>query len=201
MIEAHGRFDLHAARRVAAALHPFDCYWLEEPVQPGNEAVLSRFAAQCPIAVAAGERLHSIHDFSRLIAAGNVSVLQPDIIHAGGLIEIQKIAGLAEAHNLPVAPHNPNGPVATAASVAFDVVTSNFLIQEMLDPWDVAWRNEIVEGAPIVEGGYLEVSDRPGLGVTLDVARIRQHPYKAVDPGFYSNENVLDTVDLKSDYR
>lgn len=197
MIEAHGRFDLHSAARVAAALAPFNCYWLEEPLHPGNEAVLSQFAATCPIPVATGERSHSIIDYGRLFAAGNIAVVQPDVIHNGGVIETLKIAGLAEAHSVPVALHNPNGPVATAASLTLDAILPNVLVQEMLDPWDVAWRSEIVDYSPRVVDGYLLPSDRPGLGLELDIGRLKEHPYQDIDLNFYSEGSVLETVDLK----
>ena len=198
LIEGHGRFSLHSASRVAAALQPFDCYWFEEPLRPGNEKVLADFCASCPIPVATGERIHSAVEYGRLLSKGAVSVVQPDIIHAGGILETRKIATMADAFSVPVAPHNPNGPVATAATLALDIGMPNFLIQEMLEPWDVSWRHKVVDGAPRVVDGFLTVSDRPGLGVELDLANLAEYPYQPIDPSFYTKDSVLETTDLRN---
>src|SRR5205807_458096 len=95
--------------------------------------------------------------------------------------EVLRIAALAETWQVSVAPHNPNGPVATAATLMLDAVLPNFLIQELLAPWDAEWRHEVVEGCPSVRDGYLTIPDRPGLGVTLNVQEIVRHPYRPID--------------------
>ena len=196
MIEGHGRFDTLSAMRVAQALSPFDCYWFEEPLHPGNETVQADFARRSPIPVALGERLHSVIDYVRLFQTQGVSVVQPDVLHAGGILETIQIASMAEAQSVVVAPHNPNGPVATAATLAVDAVIPNFLVQEMLAPWDVSWRHQVVDHSPQVVDGYVEPNEGHGLGLALNHEVIEAHPFQPIDPNFYSDESVLDKVDL-----
>jgi galactonate dehydratase len=196
MIEAHGRFDVESAVRAARNLEPFACYWFEEPVPPGNATALADVSRRSPISVAAGERIHSRFDARELLTLNAVSVLQPDVVHTGGIVETCKIAALAETWFVPVAPHNPNGPVATAATLAVDAVLPNFLIQEMLAPWDVPWRDEVVEGSPRVIDGMLTIPDRPGLGVRLRHEHLSEHPYQPIDMSFYDENSILETVSL-----
>ena len=196
MIEGHGRFDVHSAIRVAGALAPFDGFWFEEPIPPGNAAAMAEVRRASPIQIATGERLFSRLDYRELLTAGGAAVIQPDVIHAGGIAETLAIASMAETWMVPVAPHNPNGPVATAASLVVDAVAPNALIQEMLAPWDAQWRHAVVEGGPQVVDGHLAIPDRPGLGIRLVPEEIARHPYQPVDLGFFGPASVLDTVDL-----
>jgi galactonate dehydratase len=196
MIEGHGRFDVHSAIRVATALAPFDAFWFEEPIPPGNAVAMAEVRRASPIQIATGERLFSRLDYRELLTAGGASVIQPDVIHAGGIAETLAIAAMAETWMVPIAPHNPNGPVATAASLVVDAVAPNVLIQEMLAPWDADWRHEVVEGSPVVVDGHLAIPDKPGLGVRLVPEEIARHPYQPVDLGFFGPASVLDTVDL-----
>ncbi len=196
LIEGHGRFDVHSAIRVANALAPFDCFWFEEPIPPGNAAAMAEVRRASPIQIATGERLFSRFDYRELLTAGGASVIQPDVVHAGGIAETLAIAAMAETWMVPVAPHNPNGPVATAATLVVDAIAPNALIQEMLTPWDADWRDEVVEGNPRVVDGHLAIPDRPGLGIRLIPEEIARHPYQPVDLNFFSPASVLDTVDL-----
>ena len=201
MIEGHGRFDVHSAIRVANALAPFDAFWFEEPIVPGNLAALAEVRRASPIQIATGERLFSRLDYRELLTAGAAAIVQPDVIHAGGIAETLAIASMAETWMVSVAPHNPNGPVATAASLVIDAVAPNVLIQEMLAPWDAEWRHAVVEGSPVVVDGHLAIPDRPGLGVRLVPEEIARHPYQPVDLGFFGPASVLDTVDLGGEGR
>ena len=196
MIEGHGRFDVHSAIRVARALAPFDGYWFEEPIPPGNAVAMAEVRRASPIQIATGERLFSRLDYRELLTAGGASVIQPDVIHAGGIAETLAIASMAETWMVPVAPHNPNGPVATAASLVVDAVAPNALIQEMLAPWDAQWRDSVVDGGSQVVDGHLAIPDRPGLGIRLVPEEIARHPYQPVDLGFFGPASVLDTVEL-----
>lgn len=196
MIEGHGRFDVHSAIRVARALDPFDAFWFEEPIPPGNPVALAEVRRASPIQIATGERSFSRLDYRELLTVGATAVIQPDVIHAGGIAETLAIAAMAETWMVPVAPHNPNGPVATAASLVVDAIAPNALIQEMLAPWDAPWRDTVVEGSPRVVDGHLAIPDRPGLGVGLVHEEIAKHPYQPVDLGFFGPASVLDTVDL-----
>jgi galactonate dehydratase len=188
LIEAHGRFDIHAAIQAARAVEPFDCFWYEEPVIPGNHAALRQLADAVSIPVATGERVYSRQDARELLELHAATVLQCDVCHCGGLEEIRKIAAVAETYSVAIAPHNPNGPVATAACLAIDAVTPNFMIQEMFTPWDVDWRDTVVIGSSRVVDGYIEVPDRPGLGVELVHDELAKHPFEAKDLQIFSRE-------------
>jgi galactonate dehydratase len=197
LIEGHGRFGVHGALTIARRLAPFGCMFFEEPVPPGNPDALLHVARQAPLPIAAGERAFSRQDARRMLELGAVHVLQPDVIHAGGIAETRDIAALAETWGVTIAPHNPNGAVATAATLMIDAVIPNFLIQEMLEPWDVPWRHLVVRGCPAVVGGRLAIPATPGLGVELDHQEIQRHPYKPVDLSFWSADSVMETVDLR----
>lgn len=197
LIEGHGRFSLHGALTVISSLQEFGCYFLEEPIPPGNPEALRHLAERSAIPIAAGERCYSRLDARRLIELGAVHILQPDVLHVGGIAEARAIASMAESWFIQIAPHNPNGVVATAATLAVDVVSPNFQIQEMLEPWDVPWRHEVVVGGPRVVDGHIDVSNAPGLGVELDHAAIAAHPFKPVDPALFSEGSIMEVVDLR----
>jgi galactonate dehydratase len=176
MIEVHGRFSVYTAIKMARELERFRPYWYEEPVDMENVASMAHVARHCNLPIACGERLHTKYAFSDLLDTGAVQILQPDIIHVGGILEIKKVAGMAEAKYIPVAPHNPNGPVACAATLHADVGTPNFLIQEAFDDFDPPWRNELVVNGPRVENGYYTFPTGPGFGVELNKDAIQEHP-------------------------
>jgi galactonate dehydratase len=196
LIEGHGRFDIASALRIARALEGFDCFWFEEPITPGNVAALAHLGRATSIPIATGERLYSRYDYRELLESHAAAIIQPDVIHAGGISETLRIAALAEIWQVSVAPHNPNGPVATAATLVIDAVIPNFVIQEMLAPWDAEWRHQVVEGCPSVCDGYLTIPDRPGLGVTLNIQEILKHPYQPIDLSLFTEASVLERVEL-----
>ena len=146
MIEFHGRLAAGTASAMIRRLERFHPVWCEEPVAPECLDLLAEVkrSAGCPIA--AGERLYTQADFYRLIALCAVDVVQMDLAHCGGILAAKKIAAMADAQDLRVAPHCSIGPVALAACLHFDVSTPNFLIQEAFAEFDVPWRNELVGG-------------------------------------------------------
>ncbi len=181
LIETHGLFEAAGALRVCAALEPFDVLFVEEPLPPENAADLAALKRQVRVPIAAGERCYTKFGFASLLEERAVDVIQPDVCHAGGILELKKIAAMAEAHYVGVAPHNSGGPVGTAASLHVDAGAPNFLIQEC-DPWDVPWRSELVrEPVERLVDGYFAVPAAAGLGVTLDEAVAAAHPYQPVD--------------------
>ena len=107
-----------------------------------------------------------------------VDIIQPDIIHAGGIMELKKIAAMADAHYVMVAPHCSNGPACTAASVHFDFCTTNVKIQECFDDFAPDFVREAVPGFPRVKDGYFSPPDAPGLGIDLNLDVIKEHPYR-----------------------
>jgi len=184
LIEAHGRLNPTTALQLARELAPLRPYFLEEPVPPESLDALAKVAAQCPIPLATGERLLTLHDYWPLLERQLVGYVQPDVIHVGGILACKKIATLAEARYVGVAPHNPNGPVCTAATLHLVANLPNFSIQEMpVDDylWSASWRDEFLVDPTIVQvtGGHLNVPTAPGLGIDLDEDAIARHPVTA----------------------
>ncbi len=185
LIETHGLFEAAGALRMLHALEPFDVFFVEEPLPPENVQALAALKRQARVPIATGERRFTKWGFADVLEQQAADIIQPDVCHAGGILELKKIAAMAEAHYVGVAPHNSGGPIGTAASLQVDACTPNFLIQEC-DPWDVPWRAELVaEPVERLENGYFPIPNRPGLGVTFDEAVAAAHPYQPVDsPAF-----------------
>ena len=181
LIECHGLLDPRSAVLVAHELEPYRLFWLEEPVPPENVKAMADVRQRSPIPIATGERLFTKFGFVELLERQAADVIQPDVTHAGGILETRKIAAMAEAHFVSVAPHNSNSPVATAATLHLDACLGNFLIQEL--PTDeVPWRDELLlEPVEGVEGGALSLPVRPGLGVRLNERIAAAHPYQPAD--------------------
>ncbi len=177
LVEMHGRFSPTTAIRISEALEPFMPTFVEEPVPPENMAELKRASDQIRIPVATGERCYTRYGYKELLAGSGVDVIQPDIIHCGGMLELKKIAAMADAHFVTVAPHNSQGPVCTAASVHVDFTLTNFKIQECFDDFVEPYIKHAVPGCPEVNAdGYFELPERPGLGLDLDIDLIKEHP-------------------------
>ncbi|MDQ6793301.1 MAG: galactonate dehydratase [Chloroflexota bacterium] len=183
-IDAHGRYSPAMVVRLARALEPLDVWFLEEPVLPENSEALARVAASTTIPLALGERLHSRWDFRPFIEGGFLALAQPDLAHCGGISEGRRIASLAELHQVGFAPHNPMSPVNTAASAHLAMATPNFVALEYLVD-EVEWASELLAEPLDVRDGRLVLSDRPGLGIELNVEACRAHPPTDVRrPGF-----------------
>ncbi len=165
MIDAHGRFSPASAIAIARDLEPADLFWFEEPCDPENAASLAMVGRGMKTRLATGERCTSRAGMAGLLETHEIGVLQPDIIHVGGILEAKKIAAMADAYYTPVSFHNPFGPVATAAAVQLDACTTNVFMQESFCEYDVPFRFDLLEHAPKPENGRYVVSDRPGLGV------------------------------------
>jgi galactonate dehydratase len=177
MIEFHGRLSADCAMSVIRQMEVFDPLWCEEPVAPESLDLLAEVKRQVHSPIAAGERLYTLADFYRLIALRAVGVAQMDIAHCGGILISKKIAAMAAAQDLQVAPHCSIGPVALASCLHFDVSTPNFMIQESFAELDAPWRSSLVHGWNPLKNGEFVLSDQPGLGVDLDEDTIAQHPY------------------------
>jgi len=176
-IEVHGRLSPAWAIEMARRLKPFDPFFYEEPVPSEDVEALVRVARAIAIPVATGERLPTKFAFQELLRRQAVDIIQPDLCHAGGLTEVKKIAGMAEASYVHVAPHNASGPIGTAAAVQLDAAIPNFLIQEYFVA-QAPWIEEVVEGGPRVAQGEIAVPERPGLGVELHEAAALAHPFR-----------------------
>ncbi len=176
-------FDPHAkifepirALQLANALAPYDPYFYEEPLRPEHIPAWSRLRSQMQVPLATGESLYTRFEFLNLIAAQGADIIQPDVCICGGLLEMRKIAAIAEAHYVTVAPHNPMGPLATAVNVHFAAATPNFKILEYILPVNSQW-NDWVDEPYLPKDGYLELRDRPGLGVEVNEEAIRDNKY------------------------
>ena len=176
-------FDPHAkifepvrALQLANALAPYDPYFYEEPLRPEHTAAWARLRQQMQIPLATGECLYTRWEFLDLMAAQAVDIIQPDVCVCGGLLEMRKIAAIAEAHYVSVAPHNPMGPVATAVNVHFAAATPNFKILEYISPLSNEWK-DWVDDPYLPKDGYLELRDRPGLGIDVNEDAISEDKY------------------------
>jgi galactonate dehydratase len=129
------------------------------------------------MAIATGERLVGRHQFREILERRACHIIQPDLSHCGGLWEARKIAAAAEACSIAVAPHNPNGPIATAAAVHFALATPNWVIQEAISS-DVPWRHTVVESVHQVVNGAYAVPTAPGLGIEVNEVEAARHPWQ-----------------------
>jgi galactonate dehydratase len=177
MIDFHGRPpSASVAQPYIEAMEPGRPMFIEEPVPPGDVKGLVALSARTSIAIATGERLTERSEFVAVIEARAVSILQPDICHCGGLLEAKKIAAMADASGIGIAPHNPLGPIAGAAALHFAVSTPNHLIQEEM-VGAVPWYFDVVKGPIRRVGGFWQVPDGPGLGIEVDEAECAKHQF------------------------
>lgn len=181
LLDAHGRLTPVVAAEACNALEPLRPFWVEEPTQPEDLDTLAWLGARTRVPLATGERLFTKYGFADLCARHLVSYVQPDVVHAGGILECKKIAAIAEAHSIEVALHNPQSEVSTLASLHVDACTPNCVIQEMAERRE-AWIKELFYGgAVVIKDGYAALPDKPGLGVDLNEKVAAQHPYKPVN--------------------
>jgi galactonate dehydratase len=168
-LDFHGRTTPALARRIIPLVEQYDPMFIEEPVLPGDTAALKNIAASTSIPIAAGERLFTRWQFNDLIEQQAIAIIQPDVSHAGGIFETRKIAAMAEARNIAVAPHCPLGPIALAACLHLAACTPNHLIQEHLSLGEGYLKEPFV-----VNDGYISVPEKPGLGIELDESAIQE---------------------------
>ncbi len=169
----HGQFTPSGAIRMARALEPHDPLWFEEPVPPDDVDGLAKVAQATSVPVATGERLTTRAEFAAALKAG-ASILQPALGRAGGLWEGRKIAVLAEAHGAQMAPHLYAGPVEWAANIQLSVAIPNLLIAETIE---TAFHTDLIRNSLTVENGHVTAPSAPGLGIEVDEALARAHPY------------------------
>ena len=166
MVDCHSRFNPGIIIQVAKELEDLHLFWIEDAVSLNNLDAFAHMSRSVGIPIATGERLRTVADFDRLLTQTHVDYILPDVKHVGGLSGLKKIATLAAARNVMVTPHNPSGPVATAASVQCMASVPNFAILEYA--WgEVAWRADLTEPPEKIVNGFIEVPDQAGLGITL----------------------------------
>ena len=170
----HGQFTTSGAVRIAEAIAPFDPLWFEEPVPPDNVDAMAEVARKSPVPIAAGERLTTKAEFAAVLRAGAANILQPALGRAGGIWEAKKIAVLAEAANAQVAPHLYAGPVEWAANIHLAVSIPNVLMAETIE---TPFHDALIKGTIRVENGFIAAPTAPGLGIEVDEALARAHPF------------------------
>ena len=177
LIGTHGQFTPGGALRLARRLEAYDPLWFEEPVPPDDVDGMARVAAGTTIPVATGERLTTVSEFAAVAHGGAASILQPNLGRCGGILQGKKIAAVAEVHQLSLAPHCYCGPVVAAANIALATCSPNFLLLESIGCWD-GFHATLLETPIHWEQGMVIPSREPGLGVTLNEAVARSHPYQ-----------------------
>ncbi len=173
-IDFHGRVHKPMAKVLAKKLEQFDPMFIEEPVLCENMEVFKEIAAACNIPIATGERLFTKYDFKRLLECGGVDIIQPDLSHAGGITEVKKIAGMAEAYDVALAPHCPLGPIALAACLNIDATSYNAVIQEQSIGIHYNVGKSVLDYVKNQEDfafvdGYAFLPKKPGLGVDVNI--------------------------------
>ncbi|WP_160134567.1 galactonate dehydratase [Halococcus salsus] len=185
-VDFHGRVTKPMAKRLVAALEPYDPFFIEEPVLPQHNDALGEIAGHTTTPIATGERMFSRWDFKQVFEDGTVDVIQPDLSHAGGITEVKKIAAMAEAYDVALAPHCPLGPLALASCIQVDACSPNALIQEQSLNIHYNETSDVLDylADPSVfeyEDGFVDVLDEPGLGVDLDEDHIEAQSAEPVD--------------------
>ena len=176
-LDFHGRVHKSMAKVLAKELEPFHLMFIEEPVLPQNNEALREIARATTTPIATGERMFSRWDFKNLLVDGYVDIIQPDLSHAGGISECKKIAAMAEAFDVAVAPHCPLGPVALAACVQLDSCTPNAFIQEQSLGIHYNKGGDLLDyivnkDAFRFHGGFIDIPEGPGLGVQVDKEKV-----------------------------
>ncbi len=178
-LDFHGRVHRPMAKQLAKAVEPLGLLFIEEPLLSENPEGLAQIAALTSTPIALGERLYSRWDFKPFFESGTVDIIQPDLSHAGGLLECRKIAAMAEAYDVAVAPHCPLGPLALASCLQLAACTPNVAIQEMSLGIHYNVGHDLLHFVTDPEvlspvDGYLPIPQKPGLGVTIDEAAVRE---------------------------
>lgn len=176
-IDFHGRVHKPMAKILAKKLEEFDPMFIEEPVLCENMEYFSEIAACCNVPIATGERLFTKYDFKRLFKLGGVDIIQPDLSHAGGITEVKKIASMAEAHDIALAPHCPLGPIALSACLQVDATCYNAVIQEQSIGIHYNKDRSVLDYVTNREDfefvdGFVKLPSKPGLGVCVNKALV-----------------------------
>lgn len=177
LVEVHGRLAPSDAIRIGIAMEEYRPFVYEEPVPPQNLDALQRVSESVNIPIATGERLYTKWDYTDLLQRQIVKMIQPDIVQAGGILELKKIAAMAEAHYVGFQPHNPYGPLCSIASLHVDACTPNFMIQEGgIHPW---FQDACIGDFPVQKDGFLPLPTAPGLGVEMNEDWLKQNQWRS----------------------
>ena len=184
LIEGHGRFDIATGIKIANALKPFDPYFFEEPTPPDCLDPLAQVHTSSPVPIAAGERLYSLTQMRDFLERGCADFVQPDISHCGGISAVKKMAALCEAHYVALAPHDPSGPGANAATLHIAASTQGFRILEICLT-DVSWRKELTNERVVFDKGNILIPTGVGLGLEINEENCLKYPFQPIDLRHY----------------
>ena len=175
-VDTHGAFNIPSMIKLAQKLEPYDLMWIEDPVplHGQNIKTLAKLTSEIKTPVCVGETLCTRTEFRELFEAGATDLIMPDICYTGGILEMKKIAAIADAYHIPFCPHNYLGPISTMANIQVCTCVPNFVILEF-QGGDVPWRDTIFNDPIPLKNGYLEVPTKPGLGVELNREELAEH--------------------------
>jgi len=166
-LEMHSVWNLTSAMRIAKAVEPYDPMWFEDAIRMDNLDALAEFKASTRVPTVASETLSTRYAFRELFERHAVSIAMFDVGWVGGLTEAKKIAAMAEAHHIPVAPHDCTGPINYVADVHLDFAITNCYVQETVRAYIHGWYSRLVTNLPRIENGYVYPPEGPGLGTAL----------------------------------
>lgn len=177
LIEAHDRFSVTTAIRLGNLIEEFNPMWYETPVISFDIKSTNEVAKAVKVPVASGERFSTTRQLVELLSEKVIDIVQPETLKIGGVSGIVESCAVARGFNAWVCPHNAQSPMTTAVNTHVGIATSNILIQECFDDFQVSWTNEVLSGYPKVVDGYLEPSEMPGIGMELNEDAAIKYPY------------------------
>jgi galactonate dehydratase len=175
-IDVHGRWNVNSTLQILRALEPYRLFFYEEALPPENVAAMAEVQRAVKVPLATGERIFGRHGFRELLEQHAVRIVQPDIARTGGITEFRKVANMADTYYVSVAPHNPNGPICTVASIHACVAIPNFLVLEFFEPDEPVFR-EIIAGGLRRNRAEVYPPTGPGLGVDISEEFLRKHRF------------------------
>jgi galactonate dehydratase len=176
-IECHSRFSLATAVRIGRKIEPYQPAWFEEPVPHGNIPAIIEVARHLDIPVAAGENLSSKHQLAELLSFNEISIINIEPLHMGGILGSRKAADMIDAHYGHLIPHAAQGPICTVACLHIDAASPNAWLQETFEEFNAPWELSLITGFPAIKDGYFELPAGPGLGIDINLDEVARHPY------------------------
>ncbi|QEC45195.1 mandelate racemase/muconate lactonizing enzyme family protein [Pseudobacter ginsenosidimutans] len=180
--DMHGRYDAPTGRKVAKVMEPLNLMWLEEPVPADNVDVYKTITQETSTPICGGENFYLTYGFTRLLSEGAVDIIMPDLQKCGGLGEGQRIASLANAYYVPFSPHMVGSFLGAMAAAHVCAAVPNFHILEWQSQFDTEqkWKDIVTYDKPFIEKGFLAVSDKPGIGVDLNLEGLKKYAHPGV---------------------
>jgi len=180
LIDCHGRFTVANCIRLARALEPYKLYAFEDPMPPEDLNAYAKVRREISIPVMGSERLNTKSHFRQLLDLDGIDIAQPDLMYAGGITEVRKIAAIADTYHVPISPHNTKGPIGIIAATHLMASIPNVAPMEFVSGID--WRDEIITGSLDVVDGSIGLPEGPGWGVELHMEGVERHRWRVGDP-------------------